>query len=229
MYVDHSASGRTAVVSVPSFRSSLLTFAKQTPYSETISFCCCDMVNLVDLLIHESDKAMKERRTTSAGSQQPPPPPPPVHPHYTMNTFIAFVLSKVNKEKRRRRPSRWQRRSQRVRFFSFRKVIKRFYYIQCMYVPTTTTTSRTRCRSPGGLKRDYAKERGKFNNNQHPMVLAFIINLYYMYIWACMRCARTGVESWLRVASRRPLLRRRTAAVDALSFLRPWRTVPRIP
>lgn len=26
------------------------------------------MVNLVDLLIHESDKAMKERRTTSAGS-----------------------------------------------------------------------------------------------------------------------------------------------------------------
>lgn len=68
MYVDHSASGRTAVVSVPSFRSSLLTFAKQTPYSETISFCCCDMVNLVDLLIHESDKAMKERRTTSAGS-----------------------------------------------------------------------------------------------------------------------------------------------------------------
>lgn len=73
MYVDHSASGRTAVVSVPSFRSSLLTFAKQTPYSETISFCCCDMANLVDLLIHESDKAMKERRTTSAGSQQPPP------------------------------------------------------------------------------------------------------------------------------------------------------------
>lgn len=139
-----------------------------------------------------------------------------------MNTFIAFVLSKVNKEKRRRRgrPSRWQRRSQRVRFFSFRKVIKRFYYIQCMYVPTTTTTSRTRCRSPGGFKRDYAKERGKFNNNQHPMVLAFIINLYYMYIWACMRCARTGVESWLRVASRRPLLRRRTAVVDALSFLR---------
>lgn len=99
-----------------------------------------------------------------------------------MNTFIAFVLSKVNKEKRRRRPSRWQRRSQRVRFFSFRKVIKRFYYIQCMYLPTTTT-SRTRCRSPGGLKRDYAKERGKFNNNQHPMVLAFIINLYYRYVY----------------------------------------------
>lgn len=179
----HSTPSSTRLpVIVPPFLSSLLTFAQQTPvFQNYIPFWLRHGQSSRSIDTRELIRRWKKEERTSEGSR-----PPTIYPHYTMDTFIAFVLSRVHSFTNpppidiyysqvtapAKHPTSWPpttihphrvaQSKQGEHYLVWWEATGCSRWIRCSFFSfakssSGSTTQRRRCHSPGGLERDYAK------------------------------------------------------------------------